>query len=66
LLLIGYKTNYAALGAAILALLFALAMTWSFGIKEPLDYSVFAVSAGAFLLATMPSYRWSIDQLLIK
>jgi putative oxidoreductase len=66
LLLFGYKTNYAALGAGLLSLLFAVAMAWSFGIKEPLDYSVFAFSAGGFLLATMPSYRWSIDQLLIK
>lgn len=66
LLLIGFKTNYAAFGAAILTLLFAFAMTYSFGIKEPLDYSVFAFSAGAFLLATMPYYKWSIDQLLIK
>jgi putative oxidoreductase len=66
LLLIGFKTNYAAFGTALLTLLFAFAMTYSFGIKEPLDYSVFAVSAGAFLLATMPYYKWSIDQLLIK
>jgi len=66
LLLIGYKTRYAAFGAAVLTLLFGVAMAWSFGIKEPLDYSVFAFSAGAFLLATMPSYRWSIDQLLIN
>lgn len=66
LLLIGFKTNYAAFGAALLTILFALAMTYSFGIKEPLDYSVFAFSAGAFLLATIPYYKWSIDQLLIK
>ena len=66
LLLIGFKTNYAACGAALLTLLFAFAMTYSFGIKEPLDYSVFAFSAGAFLLATIPYYKWSIDQLLIK
>lgn len=66
LLLIGFKTNYAALGAAILTLLFALAMAYSFGIKEPLDYSVFAVSAGAFLLSTIPYFKWSIDQLLTK
>lgn len=66
MLLIGFKTNYAAFGAALLTLLFAIAMTYSFGIKEPLDYSVFAVSAGAFLLATIPYYKWSIDQLLIK
>ena len=66
LLLIGFKTNYAALSAAILTLLFAVAMAYSFGIKEQLDYSVFAVSAGAFLLSTIPYYKWSIDQFLTK
>lgn len=66
LLLIGFKTKYAAFSAALLTLLFAFAMTYSFGIKEPLDYSVFAFSAGAFLLSTIPYYKWSIDQLLIK
>lgn len=66
LLLAGFKTNYAATGSGILLLLFALAMTGSCGIKEPLDYSVFAASAGAFLLATVPFYKWSIDQLLTK
>jgi len=66
LLLIGFKTNYAAYGAALLSLLFALAMTYSFGIKEPLDYSVFTFCAGALLLATLPQYKWSIDQLLIN
>lgn len=64
MLLAGFKTSYAGFGAAIITLLFAIAMTYSFGIKEPLDYSVFAFSAGAFLLATMPYYKWSIDQLL--
>jgi len=44
LLIIGYKTKQASYGAAILTLCFALAMAVSFGIKEPLDYSVFAVS----------------------
>ncbi|MEO6637651.1 MAG: DoxX protein [Ginsengibacter sp.] len=64
MLLVGFKTSYAAFGAAILTLLFAFAMSYSFGVKEPLDYSVFAFSAGAFLLATIPNYKWSIDQLL--
>ncbi|SKA30744.1 Uncharacterized membrane protein YphA, DoxX/SURF4 family [Chitinophaga eiseniae] len=64
MLLTGYKTQLAAVIAMGLTLLFALAMTYSYGLKEPLDYSVFAFSAGAFLLATIPSYRWSIDQLL--
>jgi putative oxidoreductase len=66
LLFIGYRTSYAAIAAAILTLMFALAMTISSGVKEPLDYSVFAFSGGAFLLATMPRYKWSIDQLLTK
>jgi len=66
MLLIGFKTNYAASCAALLTLLFALAMTLSYGIKEPLDYSVFVFSAGAFLLATIPYYKLSVDQLLTK
>ncbi len=66
LLLIGFKTKWAAIGVAVLTLLFALAMAYSFGIKSPLDYSVFGVCTGAFLLATMPRYLWSIDETLIK
>ena len=66
LLLTGYKTRWAALGASVLTLLFAFAMTYSFGLKEPLDYSVFAFSASAFLLSTMPDYPMSIDQRLKK
>lgn len=65
LLLVGFKTNYAAYGTALLTLLFALCMAYSSGIKEPLDYSVFAFSAGALLLATSPNHKWSIDQLLL-
>ena len=64
LLLFGYKTNYAAFGSAILLFLFASAMSISYGIKEPLDYSVFAASSGALLLATIKNYPLSIDQLL--
>lgn len=66
LLLFGYKTRYAALGAGILTTLFTLAMTYSFGIKEALDYSVFAFCSAGFLLATMPYYKWSIDQFFIN
>jgi putative oxidoreductase len=61
LLLVGYKTRYVASYAAILTLLFALAMTFSFGIKEPLDYSVFVFSAAAYLLANFPTNKWSIN-----
>ncbi|MEO7308381.1 MAG: DoxX family protein [Ferruginibacter sp.] len=66
LLLVGFKTRWAALGTGFVTLLFAFAMAYSFGIKEPLDYSVFAVCTSAFLLAGMPSYRWSIDEILIR
>ena len=62
LLLIGYKIRWAAVGASILTLLFALTMACSFGLKEPLDYSVFAFSASAFLLSTMTDYPFSMDQ----
>jgi uncharacterized membrane protein YphA (DoxX/SURF4 family) len=62
LLLIGFKTRIAAMCAGSLTLLFALAMTYSFGIKSAFDYSVFVDSASAFLLATLPKYRWSLDE----
>lgn len=66
LLFIGFQTAYAAYGAALLTLLFACAMSYSFGIKEPLDYSVFSFSAASLLLATLPHYKWSIDELINK
>ena len=54
LLLLGYKTKWAALGSAILTLTYALAMWFSFGIKEPVDYSVFVylhslITGGAWM-----------------
>lgn len=64
LLLIGYRVRKTALCAAILSVLFGIAMSISFGCKEPLDYSVFVFSAGAFLLSTFSHYIWSLDQLL--
>lgn len=66
LLLIGYQTRKTAIGASILTFLFALAMTYSLGIKDPLDYSVFVFSMGAFLLATADKYRWSLDEYLLR
>ncbi|MYZ59104.1 DoxX family protein [Elizabethkingia anophelis] len=64
LLLIGFRVRKTALCAAILTVLFGIAMSISFGCKEPLDYSVFVFSAGAFLLSTFSHYIWSLDQLL--
>jgi len=51
-LLIGFRLRWAALGSALLLLLFATAMAISLGIKSPLDYSVFSASAAALLLAS--------------
>ncbi len=62
LLLIGFQTRRAALLSGWLLLSFAIAMTINTGAKGPLDYSVFAASGGAFLLATVRHYRWSIDE----
>lgn len=50
-LLIGIWPRWVALGTALLLALFGAAMAISFGIRSPLDYSVFSASAAAFLLA---------------
>lgn len=51
LLILGIWPRCVALGSAILLFLFGMAMAISFGIKKPLDYSVFSASAGALLLS---------------
>jgi uncharacterized membrane protein YphA (DoxX/SURF4 family) len=50
-LLAGAWPRWIALGTALLLARFGVAMAISFGIKSPLDYSVFSASAAAFLLA---------------
>jgi putative oxidoreductase len=50
-LLLGWQLRWVALASGLLLLAFALTMTFALGIKAPLDYSVFAASAGAFFLA---------------
>jgi len=49
-LILGIWPRWVALGSALLLALFGVAMAISFGIKSPLDYSVFSASAGAVLL----------------
>jgi uncharacterized membrane protein YphA (DoxX/SURF4 family) len=56
-LLVGVWRRWVALGASLLLLLFGTAMAISFGIKSPLDYSVFSASAGALLLALRGTAR---------
>ena len=50
-LIIGFRLRWVALGSSVLLAMFATAMALSFGIKEPLDYSVYSASAAALLLA---------------
>ena len=56
-LIIGVWPRWVALASAILLVLFGVAMTISFGIKSPLDYSVFSASAAAVLLALYEDRR---------
>jgi putative oxidoreductase len=51
LLLAGLWLRWTALASALLLILFGTAMAISFGLKSPLDYSVFSASATAVLLA---------------
>jgi putative oxidoreductase len=50
-LILGIWPRLVAISAALLLALFGTAMAISFGIKSPLDYSVFSASAAALLLA---------------
>lgn len=62
-LIAGIYTRILAFLGGWLTLAFALGMAFGLGIKAPLNYSVFAVSAGSFLLACAAPYPWSIDAL---
>lgn len=54
-LVFGIWLRWAAIGSCVLLIFFGTAMAISFGIKSPMDYSVFSASAGALLLAV---YAW--------
>jgi len=66
LLLIGFKTKVTAIGTGILLSLFGIPMVVAFGIQPTFTYSVWIGASGAFLLASVPTYKWSIDNLLKK
>src|ERR1700723_3540843 len=55
LLLVGYWLRWVGYASAVLLLLFALGMTFAYGVKAPLDYSVFSASAAAFLVGATAS-----------
>ena len=55
LLLVGYRLQWTAAASGGLLVLFAAAMTVALGPKAPLDYSVWAAAAAAFLVASQSS-----------
>lgn len=61
LILVGWKTKMAAFWSGILLLLFALAMSFSNGLKTAFDASVFTASAAAFALSTLKTKFLEID-----
>ena len=60
-LIIGFYTQWAALGAGVLLVLFASGMTVGTGLKSALDYSVLSAAAAAFALALLGPGSWSLD-----
>lgn len=60
-LIIGFQTRTAAIGSAWLTLAFAISMFIFANYRAPFSYSVFVCSAGSWLLAKIPNYRWSLD-----
>lgn len=65
-LIVGFKTKWMGLGAAIITFTFAVFMIASLGIGAPFSYPVFVFTGAGLLLYTHHSFRWSIDDLLIK
>jgi putative oxidoreductase len=59
LLILGLWPRWVALASALLLVLFGTAMAISFGIKSPMDYSVFSASAGAVLVAVYSDRKGS-------
>lgn len=65
-LIFGFKTQWSAIGGGTITLCFAIAMTISQGILSPVKYPVWVFVGGAYLLACVERYAWSIDNLLNK
>ena len=65
-LLLGFKTELFARLSGFLLLLFALAMSFSTGIKGAFDYSVFTAAAGAFALSLLKDKYLEMDCLIRK
>jgi putative oxidoreductase len=61
-LILGIWPRWVVLASAVLLALFGIAMAISFGIKSPLDYSVFSASAGALVLAFYQNHKLETNQ----
>jgi putative oxidoreductase len=66
LLIVGLFTRWVSIGSGLLLVSFGACMAISLGIHAPLAYSVFTAAAASFLLATIPNYKWSVDDILGK
>ena len=66
LLIVGYQTRWATLFGGLLLLTFAMSTAIAFGVKVPLNYSIFVASSAALLLASQDRYPWSVDHLLSR
>ena len=65
-LIVGFKTELTARISGFLLLIFALAMTFSTGIKGAFDYSVFSASAAAFAISYMKQKFLEVDSIFLK
>lgn len=57
LLVLGLWPRWVSLASAVLLAMFGAAMAISFGLKSPMDYSVFSASGAAVLLALDASWQ---------
>lgn len=62
-LILGLKTELVAFLSGVLLLIFALSMSFSIGVKAPLDFSVYTASAAAFALSLIKDKYLEIDML---
>ncbi len=63
LLIVGLWPRWVSLGSAILLAMFGTAMAISFGLKSPMDYSVFSASGASVLLA-LNAFRGNKSKLV--
>jgi uncharacterized membrane protein YphA (DoxX/SURF4 family) len=63
LLVAGWQTRITAACSGILLMTFGLAMTLALGIEAPLSFSVYSAAGGSLLLATCPTFPFSVDSL---